>query len=116
MEFFLFIIIGVIVVNFDKFNKEKQEKQQEEQDFPIKDRKYTKKEIGKFIFIVILHYMILIFVFAFLIEFSNTILKLIGHGVDLSYEIRNYYARIASIIITVLRIPKLKRINLDNEK
>ena len=112
MEAIFMFVIGAILLKWDKFDKNKQELE----DFPVQDRRYSKKEIIKFLLVLLLHYCVLVFIFIILIELSNSILKLIGHGVDLSYEIRNYYARIASIIITVLRIPKLKRINLDNEK
>ena len=111
MEFFLMIIFGMILWSWDKMDQNKQELQ----DSPIEDRKMLKKENIKFFLVIILHYCILVYVFILFVEMSNSCLKLIGYKFNFTYETRDRYARIASLIITVLKIPKLKRINLDKE-
>ena len=84
------------------------------QGFPIEDRNQLRRKKLRLFLSLFIHYCILNFVLIYVVEFAKALCGSLGYDLILEYEERDRIVKILALIITILRIPKIKRNIIQN--
>ena len=104
----LVFIICCLLYSWNNKNIEKA------QGFPIEDRNQLRRKKLRLFLLLLIHYCILNYVLIYVAEVARSLCGCFGYYLSFSYEERDRIVKILALIITILRIPRIKRNIMQN--